>query len=63
MNLFNNENQNTPQHIKGICCNVKNCVHHDGESYCTADKINVGPAYATNCTDTVCSTFKQKNYG
>lgn len=49
------------KHIKGISCDVRNCVHHDGDSYCTADKIAVGPSYATSCTDTVCATFKQKN--
>ncbi len=63
MNLFNYSKNDEPEHIKGIYCNVKNCVHHDGDGYCTANKINIGPAYATNCTDTVCSTFKQKNYG
>ena len=48
------------EHIKGICCNVKNCVHHDGETYCTAGQIAVGPSYAATSADTVCSTFKQK---
>jgi Domain of Unknown Function (DUF1540). len=48
-------------HIRGISCNVKNCVYHDGDAYCTADKINVGPSYANCCTDTVCATFRQKN--
>ncbi len=50
----------TPKHIRGIICDVKNCSYHDGDNYCTADKIAVGPSYATNCTDTVCATFKQK---
>jgi len=49
-----------PKHIKGISCDVKNCVYHDGDSFCTADKIAVGPSYATSCTDTVCASFKQK---
>lgn len=49
-----------PKHIKGIKCDVKNCAYHDGDSYCTAEKIAVGPSYATSCTDTVCATFKQK---
>ena len=47
-------------HIKGVCCDVKNCVYHEGECDCTAGKIAVGPGYATSCTDTVCATFKQK---
>lgn len=45
---------------RGVSCDVINCVYHDGESRCTAQKINVGPSYATSCTDTVCATFKQK---
>ena len=51
----------SPKHIKGIVCDVKNCAYHDGDNYCTADKVAVGPSYATNCTDTVCATFKQKS--
>ncbi|MBO4264940.1 MAG: DUF1540 domain-containing protein [Clostridia bacterium] len=51
---------NSHKHLSGIGCDVKNCVHHDGDHYCCADKINVGPSFATSCTDTVCATFKQK---
>ena len=47
-------------HIKGIVCDVKNCVHHDGDNYCTADRIAVGPSFATSCADTVCASFKPK---
>lgn len=54
------KSDNAPKHIKGIVCDVHNCAHHDGECYCTADKIAVGPSYACSCTDTVCATFKQK---
>lgn len=45
---------------KGIHCDVKNCVYHDGECYCTAEKISVGPTYASTSTDTACVTFEQK---
>lgn len=45
-------------HIKGVCCDVKNCVHHDGECSCTAKEITVGPSYASSSSDTVCATFK-----
>ena len=55
-------NSQTPKHIKGITCDVRNCVHHDGDNYCTAAKISIGPSYATSCTDTVCASFKQKNF-
>lgn len=47
-------------HIKGICCNVKNCVHHDCDTYCTAEQIAVGPSSATCSADTVCATFKER---
>ncbi len=50
-----------PHHIKGIVCDVHNCSYHDGDNYCTADKIAVGPSFATSCADTVCATFKPKN--
>ena len=45
----------------GVSCDVTNCVYHDGDCTCKADRINVGPSYATSCTDTVCATFRQKN--
>ncbi len=46
------------EHIKGVCCDVKNCIHHDGESACTAKEITVGPSYASSSSDTACATFK-----
>ncbi len=49
-------------HIKGVCCDVKNCIHHDGESSCTAKEITVGPTYATSSSDTVCATFKPNDH-
>lgn len=45
---------------KGISCDVRNCVYHEGECSCTAEKVAVGPSFATSCTDTVCATFRQK---
>ncbi len=48
-------------HIKGVICDVHNCAYHDGDNYCTASKIAVGPSFATSCADTVCATFKQRN--
>ena len=49
-------------HIKGINCAVKNCVYHDGEHYCTAEHINVGPASAKDSTETACATFKPESH-
>jgi hypothetical protein len=50
MFIFGNDRGSTPQHIRSVGCDVKNCVYHDGDNYCTATKINVGPSYATSCT-------------
>ena len=57
---YNSESEKSchHKHIDGIVCDVKNCVHHDGETHCTAKEISVGPAYATKESDTVCATFK-----
>lgn len=49
-----------PEHINGISCTAKNCVYHDGDSYCTAKRISVGPMSAVCSSDTVCSTFKPR---
>ena len=51
-----------PEHISGISCNVKNCIHNDGERYCTASSVNVGPSYANSSVDTVCATFKPRSF-
>ena len=48
-------------HIRGIVCDVHNCAYHDGDNYCTADRIAVGPSFATSCADTVCASFKPRN--
>ena len=50
-----------PKHIKGIVCDVVNCVYHDCHNCCTAQEINVGPTYAETGSETVCATFKPKN--
>lgn len=56
------DNDSIPYHIRGISCNVKNCAYHDGDGFCTADKIQVGPSYANCCMDTVCATFRPKEF-
>ena len=43
-------------HIKGIKCDVKNCVYHDCDTYCTANMIAVG----NGKTEAVCDTFKER---
>ena len=52
----------TPKHIHGINRSVTNCAYHDGVHFCTAEKISVGPSTATNCAQTVCATFRQKQF-
>lgn len=44
--------------IKGICCEVKNCVYHASDDCCTAGKITVGNSNATSTTETKCKTFE-----
>ena len=56
--IMMNEKCKCEKHIKGINCSVKNCVYHDGETYCTAENIHVGPTHAEKSADTVCATFK-----
>lgn len=48
------------KHIQGITCDVKNCVYHDCDTYCTAGQIAVGPSFATSSSETVCATFKER---
>lgn len=49
--------------IKGIVCDVKNCVYHEQENCCTAHSINVGPSGAETSSETVCATFRPKDIG
>lgn len=44
--------------IKGISCEVKNCVYHGKNSDCTAKHIKVGSAQATHESETKCETFE-----
>lgn len=50
------------KHQKAIHCDAKNCVFHDGECYCTADRISVGPSNAKRSSETACATFEQKTF-
>lgn len=44
--------------IKGISCDVKNCVHHDSADMCTAGHIKVGNQSAKTTAETKCETFE-----
>lgn len=62
MGLFNDEKGPVlGRHIRGVSCDVKNCVYHDGDNCCTAERITVGPSYASCGSDTVCATFRAKS--
>ena len=58
--MESNKNNCCGQVNNGISCDVKNCQYHQGDCYCTAEKIAVGPSFATSSTDTVCATVKPK---
>ena len=47
-----------PKAIQGIVCSVVHCAYNDKNGHCVAKQIEVGPMKATNCTETVCATFK-----
>ena len=53
---------NRPQHIRGIVCDVQNCAYHDGDNFCTATRIRVGPTYANKSGQTACATFKPREF-
>ena len=52
-----NKNKNNKP-ISGVLCNVISCAYNTKNGHCTAKQIEVGPIGATNCTETVCATFK-----
>ena len=55
------DEKNTCRCNGGVVCDVSNCVYHDGDNYCTAERISVGTANACCCSDTICATFKPKS--
>ncbi len=62
MALFENllKTDTIPRHIYGITCDVKNCIWHDGDNYCTADRVNIGSITANAASDTRCATFRPR---
>ena len=46
--------------IKGICCEVKNCVHHNNDNSCSAGHITVGSSIAKTTTDKISSVNKKR---
>ena len=56
------DEKNTCRCNGGVVCDVSNCVYHDGKSECYAGEISVGPRDAKCSSNTVCATFKPKEY-
>ena len=50
------DNKNCCKHNEGIKCDVKNCVYHDCDTYCTANQIAVGKSGS----EASCDTFKER---
>ena len=48
------------KHIKGIKCDVRNCVYHADQNGCYAGSISVGPREADCSAHTNCATFKPR---
>ncbi len=48
------------KYIKGIVCDVENCVYHAGHNNCYAGSISVGPHKASCSANTNCATFKPR---
>ncbi|MBR3148918.1 MAG: DUF1540 domain-containing protein [Eubacterium sp.] len=44
--------------IKGISCEVKNCVYHDKKDCCNAGHISIGNEKAQSESETKCKTFE-----
>lgn len=52
--------EQSPGRLRGVSCDVMSCAYHDGESFCTARRITVGPTSALSATETACATYKRK---
>ena len=55
------ENEKQGKHLKGVSCDVCQCVHHGANNTCCAKEIAVGPHSASSSYETVCATFKAKD--
>ena len=52
----------TAKHVKGVVCDVRNCAYHNGKHECYAGCISVGPCEADCSAETVCATFKPREF-
>ena len=58
--LYNECKCDASKHIKGIKCDVRNCVYHADQNGCYAGCISVGPREADCSAHTNCATFKPR---
>lgn len=49
-----------PRHINGITCDAHNCVYHEGDHFCTANRVNIGNVVAMTPSETRCATFEPR---
>ncbi len=47
--------------ISDVKCDVESCIHNNHRNGCTARSIEIGPHFATDCSDTVCNTFEEQS--
>ncbi len=59
MGLFAEKRQ-APRRIAQIRCDVVSCAYHDGDHFCTAERVKIGPGYAEAVSETVCATYLEK---
>lgn len=64
MGLFTSDLLSTansvPKHINGITCDARNCIYHDGDNFCTANRVTIGSTAATRSSETRCATFEAR---
>ena len=55
---------NNSDYNSGIHCDVKNCVYHSEDHYCTLDRVSIGAVDSTNCSnsnETKCASFRARD--
>ncbi len=48
----------------GIHCDVKSCVYHNRDHYCTLDRVSIGAVDTTDCSnsnETMCASFRPRD--
>lgn len=53
--------EKTGDRLKGVGCDVVNCVYHGKDGHCHADSINVESHSAIRKAETFCGTFEARS--